>query len=484
MKMKVLAAACSGWALLAWGCASPLADREPVAEQRQAIEKTDPRKIYVHHMPWFETPGFHWDMVGRHYNPQIGPYHSGDYAVIEYQLLLMKYAGIDGLIIDWPGRSTMHQDLPANAENTDQVVEQTAKFGLEFAVCFEDQYATDTNNAISSMQWARDHYFNRPNHIKVSGRPALFVFGPQRIATGDWPAVLAATGADPMFYTLWYNDKAGGARDGTYAWIYSDGLEGVRNYYKRNDQGSKVPVLYPGFHAAYPDGAPGWGVGYDVEGDTFTALWNASKGVGEMVQIATWNDYTEGTMIEPTNEFGYRYLTKLQQLLGVSYGQAELEIVRLLFDRRRANDPKADAASQALIRFDVAGACAQLGCKAPPSSGTAGAGNGSAGAPSGSAGSQSSSGGRPSSSAAGSGGAAPSSGGTTGAGGATSAGGNGSLGGSDGSEAGSDGGDGNDGGCSLQPAGRGRRAGYGLLAGLLLLAIRRRPSLARRRSAA
>jgi len=68
-----------------------------------------------------------------------------------------------------------------------------------------------------------------------------------------------------------------------------------------------------------------------------------------MVQIATWNDYTEGTMIEPTNERGYASLVTLQKVLGVSYGQAELEIVKQLYDRRKAGDPKADAASQALI---------------------------------------------------------------------------------------------------------------------------------------
>ena len=150
MKMSTLVASCGVLALSASACAlAPAQQQEPVSSQRQALQKSDPRKIHVHLMPWFETPGFHWDMVGRHYNPQIGPYHSGDYAVIEYQLLLMKYSGIDGVIIDWPGRSTMHNDLPANAENTDQIIDQTAKFGLEFAVCFEDQYATDTNDAIN-----------------------------------------------------------------------------------------------------------------------------------------------------------------------------------------------------------------------------------------------------------------------------------------------------------------------------------------------
>lgn len=460
MTMKTLLAASGALALFVNACASLPDDAgESVASARQPLQKSDPRKIYVHHMPWFETPGFHWDSVGRHYNPQIGPYHSGDAKVIEYQLLLMKYSGIDGVIVDWPGRSKMYEDLPVNAENADQLIDQTAKFGLEFAVCYEDQYAVDTNDAINSMHWVRDHYFNRPNHIKVNGQPALFVFGPQKIGAGDWPAVLGATGADPSFFTLWYDDSAGGARDGTYAWIYSDGIEGVRNYYGRNDQGNKVPVVYPGFNAAYPNGQPGWGVGYDIDGDTFTALYNLSKGVGDMVQIATWNDYTEGTMIEPTNEFGYRHLTKLQQLLGVSYGKAELEIVRKLFDARKANNPKADAASTALINFDVVGACAQLGCNAPAGGGTGGSASGTAGSAPGTAGTKAGSGGTP---ASGTAGTAPSS-----TGGLPSG-----AGGSAGTATTDDDGDSDDeddGGCSLHPAPV-HRSGYGLVALALLMA--------------
>ena len=471
MKMMSAFATCGTALLLLAACgAAPTEETEPLGSQAQGLQKNDSRKIYVHMMPWFETPGFHWDMVGRHYNPQIGPYHSGDYNIIEYQLLLMKYAGIDGVIIDWPGRSTMHNDLPANAENTDQIVDQTAKFGMQFAVCFEDQYAVDTGDAINSMHWVRDHYFNRPNHIKLNNAPALYVFGPQKIAAADWPAVLAATGADPMFFTLWYNDKAGGARDGTFGWIYSDGVQGVRNYYDRADQGTKVPVVYPGFKAAYPNGAPGWSVPYDVEGDTFSTLWNAAKGVGETVQIATWNDYTEGTMIEPTNEFGYKYLVSLQKLLGVTYGQAELEIVRKLYDRRKAGDPKADAASQALINWDVAAACAQLGCTAPVHSGTGGTGSGSAGSNSGSAGSKGNSAGSGNTSSAGS---AP-----TGSGGAPQAsGGNGSTsaGASTGNATGNDDEESDDGGggCSLG-SGRSSSAGSLLVLAALLLSARRR----------
>jgi hypothetical protein len=37
--------------------------------------------------------------IAAHYYPEIGPYASADESVIEYQLNLMKYAGVDGIFV-------------------------------------------------------------------------------------------------------------------------------------------------------------------------------------------------------------------------------------------------------------------------------------------------------------------------------------------------------------------------------------------------
>src|SRR3954469_23454004 len=88
------------------------------------VALADPKPLLVHYMPWFvaqpysPTWGWHWTM--NHYNPdsmdgsgrreiaswyypQIGPYDSLDPVVLEYHVLLMKLAGIDGVIVDWYG---------------------------------------------------------------------------------------------------------------------------------------------------------------------------------------------------------------------------------------------------------------------------------------------------------------------------------------------------------------------------------------------
>jgi hypothetical protein len=46
-----------------------------------------------------------------------------------------------------------------------------------------------------------------------------------------------------------------------------------------------------------------------------------------VVQIQTFNDFGEGTMMEPTVELGFSFLNELQLFTGVQYSTKELELV-------------------------------------------------------------------------------------------------------------------------------------------------------------
>jgi hypothetical protein len=152
-----------------------------------SIKKTYTRKIYVHMMPWFQVGGLHWSLNARNsatgvaswYSPLIGEYSSNDGNVIEYQLLTMKYAGIDGVLIDWPGLNGAN-DLPQNKASSDAIIAKTAAFGLDFGVMYEDQDAVSLDAAKNDMSYVRDNFFSKPNHIQIGGKPALMVFGPQK----------------------------------------------------------------------------------------------------------------------------------------------------------------------------------------------------------------------------------------------------------------------------------------------------------------
>jgi hypothetical protein len=87
-------------------------------------------------------------------------------------------------------------------------------------------------------------------------------------------------------------------------------------------------------------------------------------------------------MVEPTKEFQYRFLTTLQKSVGATYTDAELKIVKTLFDQRRqfgaSKQAQLDQASTALANLDLATACGILGCTVPVHMGAAGT-TGSAG---------------------------------------------------------------------------------------------------------
>ena len=71
--------------------------------------------------------------------------------------------------------------------------------------------------------------------------------------------------------------------------------------------------------------------------------------------MSTWNDYGEGTTIEPTREYGFQYLVALQQFAGVSYRQANLELIYRWYTLRQSkpNDPRVQTAYQALVRLEI-----------------------------------------------------------------------------------------------------------------------------------
>jgi hypothetical protein len=389
----------------------------------------------------------------------------------------MKYSGIDGVIIDWPGGS-VHDDYPKNKQNAEVIMGATPTFGLSFAVIYEDQdiaiAGTGIGQAQADLSYVSTYYFTKPNYIKVNGAPLFMVFGPLDFRQpSQWSQLLPHLTPQPTFLTLWYDSgEVGNAANGEFAWIYGDFMSGLTNFYNNHPLGVKGGVAYPGFNSFYAaggwPGTPNWTCGncvarstvpYTYNGaPTFAATLQLALSSGDnFVQLATWNDYGEGTMIEPTNEFQYSFLTTLQEQLGVNYTVTELELINTLYKARKSGSISQSLLTQAstdLANLNVAGAQCILmgGSNCPTTAGSSSSGGTSSssstgGATSGSSSSSGSgtSGGGTTSSTSGSG----NTGGTGTSGGTTTNGSTGSSGGStDGSSSGSGGTPESDGGMA------------------------------------
>ena len=172
----------------------------------QALTKTNPMKVYVHYMPWFFSKnydgqwGSHWTMsnanpddtvdgkaiIASHVYPEIGPYSSNDPDVLEYHFLLMKYSGIDGVLIDWYGTQQVY-DYPQLLGATNNARNHLSDVGLDYAVVYEDRTlqsnaSNDTSLqrqlAAADLQYLTTEYFNDINYIHINSLPLLAVFGP------------------------------------------------------------------------------------------------------------------------------------------------------------------------------------------------------------------------------------------------------------------------------------------------------------------
>ena len=308
--------------------------------------------LLAHYMAWYEARpvspiwGWHWTMnrfnpeivkedrrqIASHDYPSIGPYDSSDPDVLEYHALLMKIAGIDGAIIDWYG-TTDFRDYAIIHRNTVKWIETLKRFGLRFAVCYEDQAVKHMVEAgvlpkekaldrgLEHLRWLDTHLFRESLYAKWEDQPLLLVFGPQHFRTEDWKTLLGKLSKSPAFFTL---DHRRDPALGAFAWLpmwKSPGktltpamlTEYLNDFYA--DPEVKIGVAFPGFHDIYGEAGvrPSYGFLDREKGSVFKhTLERALKSSSPVVQIATWNDFGEGTTVEPTREYGYRYLEILQ----------------------------------------------------------------------------------------------------------------------------------------------------------------------------
>ncbi len=312
----------------------------------------------VHYMPWYQTPaihgywGWHWTMnhyspdkfypsgnrqIASHYYPLTGPYDSDDRNILEYQTLLMKIAGIDGVLADWYGM-TNYNDYGIINESTNKLFSAVQKTKLLFGIVYEDQTVKNliAGGRVSAagaldygktvMKYMQDTWFNKSEYLHVDNRPLLMVFGPQYYKTAsDWSAMFSGLRVAPSFYTE--DNVLGTVTAGAYPWPpMGRSVGGVLSqsslntyfdqfYQKAASWPHVVTSAFPGFHDIYKDAGVGASYGYldALNGETFRSTLNTAIGHNpEVIQIVTWNDYGEGTMIEPTMEDGYRYLGIVQ----------------------------------------------------------------------------------------------------------------------------------------------------------------------------
>lgn len=378
--------------------------------------RSAPKPVMVHYMPWFQSPyslgtgnwGYHWTMnhfnpnvinptngeqdIASWYYPLIGPYDSIDPAVLEYHVLLMKLAGIDGVIVDWYGQDNYY-DYSVNNQRTLALLNYTGKAGLKFSLCYEDATiqaeinggpkngvtvtaGTAIAHAQQTMLYAQASFFKDPGFLRLNNAPVLLNFGPQYfLNASDWTAIFSVLNAtnQPAFFTE--DNRVSPAATGAFDWppmSLSGGgtntltpaqLQGYLVNFDQKAAGwpGSVSSAFPRFHDIYAQAGVGASFGCldDANGSTLAnTLSRAMTNKSAIVQLVTWNDFGEGTVIEPTLDYGYRDLGIVQNLRrqyldsAFPYHTNDLAMAFRLYNLRRQYDSNPAIAAELNRIFD------------------------------------------------------------------------------------------------------------------------------------
>ncbi len=297
-----------------------------------------------HHYPDLVLADGRRDIAAVHY-PVIGPYDSTDPIALEYHILLAKEAGIDGFMVNWYG----FQDKGGTRRQEDKGFEALLRAAekLNFKVCvnFDDKSAfppywdfTKRQEAVKYMKQTLKTLFEKygtsPGYLKIDNRPVFSNFGwtyvtsysieQKSFSAREWKSILDdLSGFKPYFIHDhqwdWRKsiEEAGflDVSESIYYWIgrKEDRLAFLiesGELLKKGKLNMITGSANPGF-----DNTPCWGWGGGVsqvlrrDGQEYRdQLAECVESNSGLFHLITWNDFTEGSTIEPTREYGNKYL--------------------------------------------------------------------------------------------------------------------------------------------------------------------------------
>ena len=290
------------------GC-SPTSPPKPV-RLRAGIPGVSPRLLAVYE-PWFGHPA----------HISVG-YSSHDPDELRKQIRAAKKMGIYAFVVDWYG------DRDQFNGRTYQLLQPiAAEEKFHIAMMYDETSDEDgaTDEAIAEFTEFHNAYLapNAPGHeayLTDGGRPMIFIF-PKGGHT-DWNRVRAEVSKwnpAPLLIDENLPDGNAGAFDGFYAWVQPGGkgwaadgsnwgADYLANFY--STMMSKYPdkIAVGGAWAQFEDSKASWSLNRHISarcGQTFQDTMNFWRKYYPPDQplpymmIDTWNDYEEGTAIEP-----------------------------------------------------------------------------------------------------------------------------------------------------------------------------------------
>ena len=306
---------------------------------RSASESVVPRQVLAFYYGWYGNPEtskhwVHWENVDNQnkrignstHFPALDAYDSHDPSVIAQHCRQARKAGITGLIATWWAQGDFHdQGLPA-------LLDTAQRTGLNVTAYFETAHpgqGTARENALRDVLYLLKKYGQHPAWLKVNGKPVLFVYvrALQELGLDGWKWVITETNRRYPGGAVFIGDQISRPAAEVFDGIHTYNITGAI-------AGKSVADIHGWAQKTFPAWIQTAGPGriscltiipgYDDSklgrtgqrpitdrhnGETYRTLWaDAIAANPDWVLLTSWNEWHEGSELEPSLENGDREL--------------------------------------------------------------------------------------------------------------------------------------------------------------------------------
>jgi glycoprotein endo-alpha-1,2-mannosidase len=266
---------------------------------------TPSSRVAIFFYPWYGTPAYdgsyrHWNQDGNDppasiassYYPARGLYSSSDAGVLRAQMADIAGAEIRVVIVSWWGTGS-----PEDAR-LPLVISAAQSFGLRVAIHIEPYQGRTPQTVAADVA-----------RLRTLGIRDFYVYDSTLYPDTDWAAVNIGLSGVRLFANTSLPGKAA-----------AGGFAGLYTYDVYQYDGSSFPRMCASARRLDLVCAPSVGPGYDARatgdtrfrgrgfGATYDAMWrSALRARADAVTVTSYNEWHEGTQIEPAADAGTRY---------------------------------------------------------------------------------------------------------------------------------------------------------------------------------
>jgi glycoprotein endo-alpha-1,2-mannosidase len=316
-----------------------------------ASENLDPL-VLAFYYPWYRTAEFsgewdHWNLEGTdpekidprgmrkicsaHY-PERGVYDSTDPEVIKRQLQQSHSAGIDAWVVSWWGQEYQQGSVEAildTIEKAGSPLKITLYYeqvpGCRGYLCDNEKPDDRVQALLDDLEFIRDNYASHPAFLKVDDRPVLFIYTRAMLqAFWHWPKIIEQASEKKNWFlsgdciTTFTPFLPRGKFDQVHFYnpvveikIFTARLLRYSDFVQfAHDQGKSAAItVIPGYDERKIPSRPLKMHMSRKQGNRYERLWKkAVRAEADWILITSFNEWHEGSEIEPSIEYENFYL--------------------------------------------------------------------------------------------------------------------------------------------------------------------------------